>query len=77
MDGGATREFFDSFFALPEADWRGYLGDQLTAREVSAVMARLFARATGGTRRRLALGTMGAGGRDLAASLLMSAVRPG
>jgi lycopene beta-cyclase len=77
MDGEATREFFDSFFALPDADWRGYLGDQLTAREVSAAMARLFARATGGTRRRLALGTMGAGGRDLAASLLLSAVRAG
>ena len=75
MDGAATREFFDAFFALPEADWRGYLGDTLTAREVSAVMARLFARATGGTRRRLARGTLGAGGRDLAASLLLSAVR--
>lgn len=75
MDGAATRAFFDAFFALPEADWRGYLGDQLSAREVSAVMARLFARATGGTRRRLALGSFSASGRDLAASLLMTAMK--
>jgi lycopene beta-cyclase len=70
MEGAAVREFFDAFFALPDADWRGYLGDGLTAREVSGVMARLFASAPGSTRRRLALGTLGAGGRELAASLL-------
>jgi len=75
MDGAATREFFDAFFALPDADWRGYLGDRLTAREVSGVMARLFARAPGGTRRRLASGTFSADGRELALSLLMSAAR--
>ncbi|HEX8675315.1 MAG TPA: lycopene cyclase family protein [Longimicrobium sp.] len=77
MNGTAAREFFDTFFALPDADWRGYLGDTLTAREVSGVMARLFTHATGGTRRRLALGTLGPGGRELAASLLQTAVRAG
>jgi lycopene beta-cyclase len=77
MDGDAARDFFDSFFALPDADWRGYLGDRLTAREVSGVMTRLFTGASGGTRRRLALGTLGQGGRDLAASLLQTAVRAG
>ena len=76
MDGAATREFFDAFFALPEADWRGYFGDGLSAGEVSAVMARLFARAPGGTRRRLAMGTMGSGGRDLVASLLRATLSP-
>jgi lycopene beta-cyclase len=76
MNGTTAREFFDSFFALPDADWRGYLGDRLTAREVSGVMARLFTHASGGTRRRLALGTLGPGGRDLAASLLQT-VRAG
>ncbi len=77
MDGDAARDFFDSFFSLPDADWRGYLSDRLTAREVSGVMARLFTHASGGTRRRLALGTLGPGGRDLAASLLHTAVRAG
>lgn len=76
MDGAAAREFFDTFFTLPDADWRGYLGDRLTTREVSGVMARLFTHAGGGTRRRLALGTLGPGGRELAASLLQT-VRAG
>ncbi len=70
MEGAAVREFFDAFFALPDEDWRGYLGDRLSAREVSGVMARLFARAPGATRRRLARGALGPGGRDLAVSLL-------
>ncbi|HEX8361134.1 MAG TPA: lycopene cyclase family protein [Longimicrobium sp.] len=70
MQGAAVREFFDAFFALPDEDWRGYLGDRLSAREVSGVMARLFARAPGATRRRLAVGALGPGGRALAASLL-------
>lgn len=70
MDGGAARDFFDAFFALPDADWRGYLGDRMTAREVSGVMARLFARAPGPTRRRLARGALGPDGRELAVSLL-------
>lgn len=70
MDGDAAREFFDAFFALPDADWRGYLGDRMTAREVSGVMARLFTRAPRSTRRRLARGALGPDGRHLAASLL-------
>jgi lycopene beta-cyclase len=70
MDGEAARQFFDAFFALPDADWRGYLGERMSTREVSGVMARLFARAPGATRRRLARGALGPGGRELAASLL-------
>jgi hypothetical protein len=70
MDGEAARQFFDAFFALPDADWRGYLCERMSAREVSGVMARLFARAPGATRRRLARGALGPGGRELAASLL-------
>ena len=42
-----------------------------------ALASAVARQATGGTRRRLALGTLGPGGRDLAASLLQTAVRAG
>ena len=70
MDAAETMSFFEAFFALPDADWRGYLGDALPARSVAGVMTRFFAAAPAPVRRRLALGGVGAAGGDLARSLL-------
>jgi lycopene cyclase-like protein len=69
LDAPDTRAFFAAFFELPEADWRGYLGDRLPAAELAGVMARFFARAPRRVRGRLASAALGAGGVRLARSL--------
>lgn len=53
LDAAATRDFFRSFWALPEPTWRGYLDDTLPARELTAAMGRLFLSATPRVRRSL------------------------
>jgi lycopene beta-cyclase len=73
MDAAETRSFFGAFFALPERDWRGYLGDALPSRALAGVMTRFFAAAPAPVRRRLALGGVGAAGGELARALLAGA----
>ncbi|MEW5928273.1 MAG: lycopene cyclase family protein [Gemmatimonadota bacterium] len=69
LDAPDTRAFFAAFFELPEADWRGYLGDRLPTAELAAVMARFFARVPRRVRGRLASAALGADGVRLARSL--------
>ncbi|MBV9775072.1 MAG: lycopene cyclase family protein [Gemmatimonadetes bacterium] len=70
LDAADTRAFFAAFFALPEADWRGYLSDRLPALQLAGVMSRLFAAAPARLRRRLATPALGPNGVDLVRSLL-------
>jgi lycopene cyclase-like protein len=42
LDAAQTRAFFDAFFSLPDATWRGYLSGDLTPRELAAAMFAVF-----------------------------------
>lgn len=72
LDTEGLQKFFATFFSLPEAEWQGYLSDQLSTRELASVMARLFAHAPNRIRHTLFGSAMGANGARLAASLLAS-----
>lgn len=69
LDARDTRDFFAAFFDLPEAEWRGYLGDRLPAAGLARVMARFFARAPRRVRGRLASAALGPAGIRLARAL--------
>lgn len=53
LDGAGIRVFFDSFFDLPEPDWRTYLDTGSPPGAVAGVMTRLFRSAPWELRRRL------------------------
>ncbi|WP_322775924.1 lycopene beta cyclase [Synechococcus sp. CBW1107] len=63
------REFFSTFFALPERQWYGFLTNTLSLSELVAAMVRLFAQAPADVR----WGLMQPKGRE--AQLLWRAVR--
>jgi lycopene cyclase-like protein len=52
-DGPQLNAFFRSFFALPAAQWAGYLSDTLSTGRLLATMLRLFMRAPTGVRLQL------------------------
>lgn len=56
MDAEALGSFFGAFFVEPTEGWAGYLAGTLPARDVAALMTRLFRRAPWTLRRRLAAG---------------------
>lgn len=70
LDREEVGEFFATFFELPEADWRGYLDDRLTARRLAAVMGRFYLRAPPRLRSTLTAAGAGSGGLGLAARLV-------
>jgi len=39
-----TRQFFEAFFSLPDADWQGYLSGTTSMSQVASVMAKVFYR---------------------------------
>lgn len=55
LDARGTQRFFELFFAAPPHEWQGYLSGAPHAVDVARTMARLFARAPMGLRRRMAL----------------------
>ncbi|MDM7936443.1 MAG: lycopene cyclase family protein [Cyanobium sp. CZS 48M] len=63
------RQFFSTFFALPERQWYGFLTNTLSLRELVVAMVRLFAQAPGAVR----WGLMQLKGRE--AALLWRALR--
>lgn len=52
-DDRLIQAFFEAFFALPRAEWTGYLSDTLTTAQLARTMLRLFIRAPGYVRRTL------------------------
>ena len=64
------RQFFATFFALPDEQWYGFLTNTLSVPQLVAAMLRLFLTAPTGVR----LGLMGLQGRELA--LLARLLRP-
>lgn len=70
LDAGGMREFFQTFFDLPAREWRGFLDDRLSSRELAATMARFSAHAPLRTNRVLARAALARPGLRLAASLL-------
>lgn len=72
LNAEGMQEFLGAFFSLPDAEWQGYFSDQLSARQLAAVMARLFAHAPNRIRRTLLGSAIGATGARLAISLLAS-----
>lgn len=70
LDARGMREFFGTFFDLPAREWRGFLDDRLTSRELAATMARFSAHAPLRTHRVLARAALARPGFRLAASLL-------
>lgn len=56
MDQRLTRQFFDTFFTLGRSDQAAYLGGQASAKELAAVMWKVFAAAPMRLRRALATG---------------------
>ena len=56
MGRAEVGEFFGAFFALPQEQWAGYLSGTASAREVAALMTRLFRASPWSMRRRLAQG---------------------
>jgi lycopene beta-cyclase len=56
LDDDAIREFFGAFFALPQAQWSGYLRIDTPPAEVAAVMSALFKSSSWSMRRRLMAG---------------------
>jgi lycopene cyclase-like protein len=64
------RAHFATFFALPEAQWSGFLANTVTVPELLAAMVRLFATAPWSVR----AGLMGMQGRE--AALGMRLLRP-
>jgi lycopene cyclase-like protein len=53
MDAGQTREFFDSFFSLPDDDWRAYLSGTAPPRQTARIMWKVFSQASLGTKSHL------------------------
>lgn len=72
LDAPRMQAFFATFFSLPDAQWQGYLGDRLSAPEVSRVMARLLASAPYRVRGTLVRSALSRPGARLAAALLTS-----
>jgi lycopene cyclase-like protein len=70
LDPVRTRQFFATFFDLPDADWSGYLSDELPVPELGAAMGRLFLRLTPPLRGELVRATANRAGFDLARSVL-------
>ena len=70
MDGEETRGFFDAFFRLPDPAWQGYLSGGLDTRGLMEAMARVYAAAPPGVRRRLRSGMAAADGLALARGML-------
>lgn len=56
LDDEQTRDFFETFFELDEADQRAYLNIETAPSALAAVMTRMFARSSWSMRRRLAGG---------------------
>jgi len=75
LDPARTRQFFATFFELPDADWRGYLSDDLPVSELGAAMGRLFLRLTPPLRGELVRATANRAGFDLARGVLGPARR--
>jgi len=81
FDLTTTRQFFDTFFALPTPQWSGYLARSLSVQQLAPVMLRIYRRSDGSIRRALraefirrpALG--GAALLGLGTSTLMAAQR--
>lgn len=69
LDPDQTRRFFDAFFALPHARWRGYVSATLPPAGLAATMAELFARADRSVRAQLMTAALGGAGRALVAEL--------
>lgn len=69
LDGAQTRDFFDAFFALPAARWRGYVSATLPPAGLAATMARLLAGVGGSVRAELVRAMLGRAGRTLAADV--------
>lgn len=69
LDPLQTRRFFDAFFALPDARWRGYVSATLPPAGIAAMMAELFVRADRSVRARLVAAALGRPGRALVAEL--------
>lgn len=42
LDAAGTREFFEAFFSLPEAQWQGYMSGTLGYAEIARAMWSLF-----------------------------------
>lgn len=69
LDRDRTADFFRAFFALPDAEWDGYLNDRLSPRQLTRTMGHLFA-AEPGLRPSLARPMAGPAGTALARDLL-------
>ena len=54
MNTARLTTFFETFFALPDADWRGYMAATLPPAQLAAVMWRIFGQATNPLRLHLA-----------------------
>ena len=65
LDTDATRQFFETFFALPAPTWSVQMRSDVTPRQVVGVMTRMFVSATWSLRRRLMSGDL----RRLASAL--------
>ncbi len=61
LDQAALQGFFDAFFALPDADWRKFMGAELSRSSLASTLLRFFWRAPCSTRRAL---VASAAGRD-------------
>lgn len=53
FDAAATRDFFDTFFALDRASWSAYLARSLSVAELAPIMWRIYRRSDGPIRRAL------------------------
>lgn len=69
LDPRQTRRFFDAFFALPDARWRGYVSATLPPAGIAAMMAELFVRADRSVRAQLVAAALGRAGRALVTEL--------
>lgn len=69
LDRDRTADFFRAFFALPHAEWDGYLNDRLSPRQLARTMGHLFA-ADPALRPSLARPMAGPAGAALARDLL-------
>lgn len=70
LDPPGLRRFFQGFFALPEAEWAGYLSGRLSIPGMASAMARVFGAVPFAVRARIAQKAVGPSRRLLWTALL-------
>ncbi|MBK6689315.1 MAG: lycopene cyclase family protein [Deltaproteobacteria bacterium] len=70
LDPPGLRRFFQGFFALPEAEWAGYLSGRLSIPGMASAMARVFGAVPFAVRARIAQKAVGPARRLLWTALL-------